>query len=426
MLSFELQHLESRICLSLSFAPPVQNPVGPVSEMAAGDFTGDGVPDLAVWDGAGAGAIAAVPLVRILAGSGTGKFSEIGRAWAGANISDLEAADLNADGKLDLVAANDSAVGTVTVLLGNGDGTFSSTKSYFIGANPQDVVIGDFDGNGVPDIVGANLEMWSPLPESDMPSRFGGALLRGLGYGAFARVMMIPLIDGQTHVAAGDIDGNNRLDAVFGGPFSMSLAPVPRALIHVVLNRPRPTLTSSTWFTVTQFSPFAGTVAGLALRDLNNDRRADLAALQDFYSNSSGPGSATLHTLLSLGDGTFAAKSAVNTQVLRPAGLSAGDLDRDGLVDFVVTGADARPVIAIYPPPGAAAVLRGTGGGGVAAPRLFYAGPAPAVQLVTDLNRDGLLDIVTGAATGTSGGVFALRNTTTTPTDPWMAFSAFR
>ena len=408
MPSLELQRLESRICLSVSFAPPVRSPVGPVTEMAAGDFNGDGIADLAVWAGSNTAPTTTPPPVRILIGDGAGHFKELGQAFAGTNVSDLEAADLNGDGRLDLVAANNNPYGTVTVLMGDGAGSFRPTR-YFIGAQTRDVVVGDFDNNGTADIMAANFDMWSPLPSSDMPSRFGAGLLLGRGSGKFGRVQMIPLIDGQTHVVAGDVDHNGRLDAVFGGPFSMSLAPVERALVHVALNRPNNATTAG--FVVKQFSPFVGKVAGLALSDLDANGLDDLAAVQDFPTNTTfSTGSATLHTFLSNGDGTFALKSAVNAQVLRPAGLSAGDLDRDGLVDFVITGSDPRPVIAIYPPPGLASVLLGTGGGGVAAPQLFDAGPAASVQALADANNDGLLDIVTGAPTGVS----ALLNTTTT------------
>jgi hypothetical protein len=410
MLSFQFQPLESRTCLSLSFATPVNSQVGPVAEMAVGDFDRDGFADLAVWNGAGA--FAAIPMLRILAGDGHGKFHEVGRAFAGSDVADLEAADLNRDGSLDLVAANGGA-GTATVLLGKGDGTFSAGRSYFVGADTRDVVVADFDGNGVPDIAAANAEMWSPYPNSEMPSRFGAGLLRGLGDGSFGRVMMIPLSDAQTHIVAGDVDGNGRVDAVLGGPFSMSLSPVPRALIHVVLNYTGPTATGTVrgGMVVRQFSPFAGDVAGLALRDLNADRRADLAAVQDFAGSSSGnadAGTATLHTMISNGDGTFSAKAAVNARVDRPAGLSVGDLDRDGLVDFVIAGVPAGPIIAIYPPPGVASVMLGTGGGGMAAPRLINAGTAGSAQGLADLDRDGRLDIVTGAPNG----VWAMLNTT--------------
>ena len=83
------------------------------------------------------------------------RFKEIARAYAGPNITDLEAADLNRDGKLDLIAANSSntnGYGTVTVLLGSGDGTFASSnssaanaaRSYFVGANTRDIAVAPF------------------------------------------------------------------------------------------------------------------------------------------------------------------------------------------------------------------------------------------------------------------------------------------
>jgi hypothetical protein len=140
MLSFQFQPLESRTCLSLSFATPVNSQVGPVAEMAVGDFDRDGFADLAVWNGAGA--FAAIPMLRILAGDGHGKVHEVSRAFAGSDVADLEAADLNRDGSLDLVAANGGA-GTATVLLGKGDGTFSAGRSNYVRADTRDVVVAD-------------------------------------------------------------------------------------------------------------------------------------------------------------------------------------------------------------------------------------------------------------------------------------------
>jgi hypothetical protein len=401
---FQLQQLESRICLSLSFAPPVGSAVGPVTEMAVGDFNRDGRADAAVWGGSNAS-------VRILAGSGDGKFMQVAAVFAGTNVSDLEAADLNADGNLDLVAANKNELGTATVLLGDGAFSFKPAGSYFVGGQTQDLAVGDFDGNKIPDIAAANAEMWSPYPWSDMPSRFAAGLLRGLGGGTFARVMVIPLSDAQTHIATGDVDGNGRLDAVFGGPASMMMGPIPQSLIHVVLNRPAIAASVSAYYAVRQFVAFAGDVAGLALADLGADGRGrrDLAAVQKYPTGNGS--NATLHTMLSNGDGTFARKAVVNADVFNPAGLSVGDLDRDGLTDFIVTGGDPRPVIAIYPPLGLASILRGTGGGAVAPPQRFYAGPSPVAQSLADLNNDGRLDILAGNVSGVS----ALLNTTASP-----------
>jgi hypothetical protein len=64
--------------------------------------------------------------------------------------------DLNGDGKLDLVAVN-STSGTVDLRLGKGDGTFGSIQSYTVGA-PQFswVIAADVNGDGRPDLISAD------------------------------------------------------------------------------------------------------------------------------------------------------------------------------------------------------------------------------------------------------------------------------
>ena len=71
-------------------------------------------------------------------------------------------ADVNGDGKPDLLVANrfacsGCATGSVAVLLGNGDGTFqpavTTTQS---GSETESVVVADVNGDGKPDIVLGN------------------------------------------------------------------------------------------------------------------------------------------------------------------------------------------------------------------------------------------------------------------------------
>ncbi len=50
-------------------------------------------------------------------------------------------ADVNGDGKLDVVAAN-SNNNTISLLLGNGDGTLQTATSYAIGSSPRGLVTG--------------------------------------------------------------------------------------------------------------------------------------------------------------------------------------------------------------------------------------------------------------------------------------------
>src|SRR5262249_36766920 len=65
---------------------------------------------------------------------------------AGSRPTGLAIADLNADGKPDVVTAN---LGTndVSVLLGNGDGTFGPALHFATGPSPVAVTGGDFNGD---------------------------------------------------------------------------------------------------------------------------------------------------------------------------------------------------------------------------------------------------------------------------------------
>jgi hypothetical protein len=56
--------------------------------------------------------------------------------------------DINGDGKLDLMVANQDN-NNVSVLLGNGDGTFQAAVNYGVGNQPLSMALGDFNGDGI-------------------------------------------------------------------------------------------------------------------------------------------------------------------------------------------------------------------------------------------------------------------------------------
>jgi hypothetical protein len=94
--------------------------------------------------------------VGVLLGNGDGTFASIVNYASGGNSPlSVAVADVNGDGKPDIVVANYNY--GVGILLGNGDGTFRAPLIYSTGGNtPFSVAIADVNGDGKPDLVVVN------------------------------------------------------------------------------------------------------------------------------------------------------------------------------------------------------------------------------------------------------------------------------
>ena len=130
----------------------------PVS-VVVGDFNGDGKLDLAVVN-AGDNTIS-VLLNSTAPGAATPSFGSPQVFAVGTNPTIVAQADLNGDGKLDLVVVNNSSAGTVSVLLnttqtGASTVSFANHFDFAVGVNPMGLAIGDLNGDGVPDLAVVN------------------------------------------------------------------------------------------------------------------------------------------------------------------------------------------------------------------------------------------------------------------------------
>ena len=116
--------------------------------LTVADVNGDGKPDL-VAANYGSGT------VSVLLGNGNGTFAgaaDLRRRRAAR--APWRSADLNGDGKPDLAVANYSS-NSVSVLLGNGNGTLSDADQLYTAVrNPPTVAAADFNGDGRPDLAG--------------------------------------------------------------------------------------------------------------------------------------------------------------------------------------------------------------------------------------------------------------------------------
>jgi len=96
--------------------------------------------------------------ISIFTGNGNGTFvtpATILQLPAGYEPAGMTAVDLNGDGNIDLVVA-DEGNNSVSVFLGNGDGTFQPRTDYATGNSPVYVAAADFNEDGILDLATAN------------------------------------------------------------------------------------------------------------------------------------------------------------------------------------------------------------------------------------------------------------------------------
>jgi hypothetical protein len=339
-----------------SFNPAVTFPTGalPIT-VGIADVNGDGKPDL-VTVNTGANT------VSILLGNGAGSFGPKTDFATGAVPHGLAIADLDGDGNPDLVVANTGA-NTVSVLLGTGTGTFTAATDFPTGVAPFFVAVGDLNGDGIPDLVVVNVG-------TDTVS-----VLLGVGDGTFGPKTDFPTGAGARAVAIGDLNGDGVPDLV--------VANVSASTVSVLLG-----MGTGSFGPKTDFPTGAG-ARDVAIADVNGDGKLDVVvANQD---------AGTVSVLLGMGDGTLGPKTDFLVGA-GPRSVAIGDVNEDGILDLVVANADSNTV----------SVLLGTGTGSFAAKTDLAtgAGTRPFSVAIGDLNGNGQRDIAVANVNANTVSVF--------------------
>ncbi len=166
--------------------------------LAASEFTGDHLPDIAVVTYGGT--------LSILPGHGNGRFGAPKAIGAGLSTQrSIQAADLNADGRADLIGVN-AAGSAIVVHMSLVGGAFVAVPDLVIGPRLSGMDVADVDGDAWPDLMVYRRCSESPCLQN------GLVIFRGMGDGEFFEDRRLREGETVTGAVARDLDGDGILD----------------------------------------------------------------------------------------------------------------------------------------------------------------------------------------------------------------------
>lgn len=344
----------------VSFGAPTGYPSGgPPYRLALADLDGDGRLDILATTGTTDGT-EMLEGVSVLLNQGGGTFTAP-RVYEMSAVltSNIAAGDLNGDGKPDVVVTvgHEKPASFADVLLNNGDGTLAAPIHNDLPSSAGDVALADLDGDGDRDLVAL--------------TGGGVTVLSNRGDGTFAPAVTYPAGIEPTALAVGDLDGDAKPDVAvvnYGGETPLS----------VFLNTGAGKLAPPVGYAAEGF------LTSVEMGDLDGDGHRDLLVLDS---------SSRLAGFMNQGDGTFApAVSYAGADTINA--FAVGDVTGDGLADVVVAHTLTYEGPSLVWFAGDVGVLVNGGRGALRPPVNFAVAPVERSIVLGDLNGDGKVDVV--------------------------------
>jgi hypothetical protein len=320
--------------------------------VVSGDLDASGLPDLFVANSGSSSA-------TVLLNEGAGTFRLAGELRLGSGPRVAELADFDEDGRLDVVTSNLNS-DDFEVLLGDGRGGFQSTGRVRVGDNPHSLAVQDFDLDGAADVA---------VIHSDGQSAV--SLFAGRGDGTFAPGVRTNFDAADPRMLAGgdfDEDGAPDLAVLTDGAELLLLENPGDRTFHPRLIDPD--------------AGFAGGSFVLAPFVIAEDFDAD--GHLDLVTKTATGGEFGIRFFAGDGRGHFTRTSdwPIDDSMVS---MRFVDLDRDGILDALVTRRSAE-----------VAIVRGIGPGELDVRKALVSLPnhRPVDLDLQDANGDGLKDLV--------------------------------